>query len=97
MTGRQNYKRLNRFTFGACAFHLTNLAHCDAGRDFFGKTRDAQRLLASQRGAMNFRGLLNLGATYAIDENVVLDAGVNIGLTGDVPDVIVFSGITVRF
>ncbi|MCZ6835506.1 MAG: transporter [Planctomycetota bacterium] len=43
------------------------------------------------------RALLGTGFTYALDENTVLDVGVNIGLTGDADDVNIFSGITVRF
>jgi len=43
------------------------------------------------------RALFGTGLTCALREDVVLDAGVNIGLTGDADDVNVFSGITVRF
>ena len=46
---------------------------------------------------MDFRGILGVGATYALTEDTVLDAGVNIGLTGDADDVNLFAGITVRF
>jgi hypothetical protein len=45
----------------------------------------------------DFRALLGFGGTYSLSENVVLDAGVNIGLTGDADDVNVFTGITIRF
>ncbi len=45
----------------------------------------------------DFRALLGIGGTYSLSENVVLDAGVNIGLTGDADDINVFTGITVRF
>lgn len=45
----------------------------------------------------DFRGLLGLGGTYAVSENLVFDVGVNIGLSGDADDVNIFSGVTVRF
>jgi hypothetical protein len=45
----------------------------------------------------DFRGILGLGATYSLTDDLVLDAGVNIGLTGDADDVNVFAGLTVRF
>jgi len=45
----------------------------------------------------DFRGLLGTGVTYAVNPNTVLDAGVNVGLTGDADDVNVFTGLTVRF
>lgn len=45
----------------------------------------------------DFRALAGFGVTYAIDANVVVDAGMNIELTGDADDVNIFSGITVRF
>jgi hypothetical protein len=44
-----------------------------------------------------FRGILGCGATYSITDDVVLDAGVNIGLVGDGDDVNIFTGITFRF
>ena len=44
-----------------------------------------------------FRGILGLGGTYAISDNLVFDVGVNIGLSGDADDVNIFSGVTVRF
>lgn len=46
---------------------------------------------------VDFRGVLGVGATYKLTENMILDAGVNIGLTGDADDVNLFSGISVRF
>jgi hypothetical protein len=45
----------------------------------------------------DFRGLLGLGATYGFTPDVQLDAGINIGLTGDADDINVFAGLTVRF
>jgi opacity protein-like surface antigen len=53
--------------------------------------------ITSTDSDMNFRGSLGIGATYGLTANMVLDAGVNIGLTGDVDDVNLFSGITLRF
>ncbi len=46
---------------------------------------------------VDFRGVLGLGATYALKQDVILDAGVNLGLTGDADDVNLFSGITIRY
>lgn len=43
------------------------------------------------------RAIFGMGFTYALDDDTVLDVGVNIGLTGDADDVNLFSGITVRF
>ncbi len=51
----------------------------------------------STDSGVGFRGLLGLGSTYSLSDNVVLDAGVNIGLSGDVDDVNLFTGITIRF
>ncbi len=53
--------------------------------------------IASTDADVDFRGILGVGATYGLTENMVLDAGTNIGLTGDADDVSVFTGITVRF
>ena len=46
---------------------------------------------------MDFRGILGIGTTYQLKENVVFDVGVNLGLTGDADDVNLFSGVTFRF
>lgn len=46
---------------------------------------------------VDFRSILGVGVTYGLTENMVLDAGVNIGLTGDADDVNLFTGLTVRF
>jgi len=51
----------------------------------------------STDAAVDFRGILGVGGTYAINENLQLDAGVNVGLAGDVDDVNIFTGVTVRF
>ena len=51
----------------------------------------------STDSAVDFRGILGIGATYGISENIILDAGINLGLTGDVDDVNLFTGITFRF
>lgn len=51
--------------------------------------------IASTR--QDYRALLGVGATYALTDNLVLDAGINIGLAGDADDVNLFSGLTVRF
>lgn len=53
--------------------------------------------IASTDADVDYRGLLGVGGTYSITPNVVLDAGVNVGLTGDVDDVKIFTGITWRF
>ncbi len=53
--------------------------------------------IASTDPDQDYRALLGLGVTYGISENVVLDIGVNVGLTSAADDVNVLSGITVRF
>ena len=53
--------------------------------------------IASTDSAVDFRGILGLGATCGLSDDMVLDAGINIGLTGDADDVNVFTGLTVRF
>jgi len=47
--------------------------------------------------ATDFRSLLGLGATLALTSDLILDAGVNLGLTGDADDFSIFSGLTIRF
>lgn len=47
--------------------------------------------------ATDFRGLLGLGATLALTGDLILDAGVNLGLTGDADDFNFFTGLTIRF
>lgn len=46
---------------------------------------------------VDFRGILGLGATLALTNDLILDAGVNLGLTGDADDLSIFSGLTIRF
>lgn len=53
--------------------------------------------IESTDSSVAFRGILGLGVTYALTNDVVFDVGVNLGLAGDVDDVNVFTGITVRF
>ena len=53
--------------------------------------------ISSTDSDVDFQGILGLGITYGISENMVLDAGVNLRLTGDVDDVNLFTGITFRF
>ncbi|MCP4835228.1 MAG: transporter [Phycisphaera sp.] len=53
--------------------------------------------IASTDSDVEFRGILGAGVTYSITDDVVLDAGVNIGLVGEGDDVNIFTGITVRF
>ena len=38
-----------------------------------------------------------MGATYALTDNLVFDVGVNLGLAGEVDDVNLFTGVTLRF
>jgi len=40
---------------------------------------------------------LDLGLTYAVDENLQLDAGANLGLTRAAEDLVLFTGISRRF
>jgi len=53
--------------------------------------------ISSTDSDVQFRGILGLGATYELTKNMVLDAGVNIGLSGSSDDINLFTGITVRF
>ncbi len=53
--------------------------------------------IESTNSSVDFRGILGVGATYSLSENVVLDIGCNLGLAGEVDDVNVFTGITWRF
>ncbi|MEO1129324.1 MAG: transporter [Planctomycetota bacterium] len=53
--------------------------------------------IVSTDADVDFRGILGAGATYGVSENMVLDVGVNIGLTGETDDFNIFTGITVRF
>lgn len=53
--------------------------------------------IESTDAATNFRGLLGLGATLALTSDLILDAGVNLGLTGDADDFNFFTGLTIRF
>ena len=53
--------------------------------------------IVSTDSDVDFRSILGLGVTYGLTENLVLDAGINIGLTSDVDDVNLFTGMTVRF
>ncbi len=53
--------------------------------------------VGSTDSATDFRGLLGLGATLALTADLVLDAGVNLGLTGDADDFNFFTGLAIRF
>ncbi len=53
--------------------------------------------IASTDSNVDFRGILGAGTTYRLTENMILDAGINIGLAGDTDDINLFTGITVRF
>lgn len=53
--------------------------------------------IVSSDGDRDYRAFVGTGATYAINENTVLDAGVNVGLTGNADDFNIFTGITIRF
>lgn len=53
--------------------------------------------IESTDSATDFRGLLGLGATLALTADLILDAGVNLGLTGDADDFNFFTGLTIRF
>jgi len=45
----------------------------------------------------SYQAILGTGLTYALSDDVMLDAGVNVGLNKAAPDLQVFTGITVRF
>ena len=53
--------------------------------------------LFSTDGDVDPRGIVGFGATWALRHDIVLDVGVNAGLTSNALDYSVFSGITVRF
>jgi len=53
--------------------------------------------IESTDAATDFRGLLGLGATLSLTDDLILDAGINLGLTGDADDFSIFSGLTIRF
>jgi Putative MetA-pathway of phenol degradation len=44
-----------------------------------------------------FLGTVNIGGTYSITDNLMLDAGIGVGLTDDADDLNLFAGMTVRF
>lgn len=46
---------------------------------------------------VGFRDVLGLAGTSAVNDSLQFDAGVNIGFAGEVVDVNVFTGVTVRF
>jgi hypothetical protein len=47
-------------------------------------------------GDGDYLAVLGMGVTYALEENVVLDAGVNVGLNDDADDVRLFTGLSFR-
>lgn len=53
--------------------------------------------IESTNASVDFRGILGVGVTYSLSQNMVLDLGCNLGLAGEVDDVNVFTGITWRF
>lgn len=53
-------------------------------------------MISSDSGIDN-RTILGVGTTYAISDDYVWDAGVNVGLSGDTDDYQLFTGITIRF
>jgi len=53
--------------------------------------------IASSDADVDYRVQLGVGGTYAVTEDLMLDAGCNVGLTGEVDDVNPFVGMTVRF
>lgn len=46
---------------------------------------------------MDYQAIFSVGLTLALTENLVLDAGTQIGLTSAADDVTVFTGVTIRF
>lgn len=53
--------------------------------------------ISSTDSDVDFRGILGIGGTYELTKNMILDAGINIGLTGEADEINLFTGITVRF
>jgi hypothetical protein len=52
---------------------------------------------ANLNGADDYRGYLDAGVTYALNQDVQLDAGVRLGLTRAADDLGVFAGVSFRF
>lgn len=53
--------------------------------------------LVSAEDGSDWQGTVDLGLTYAVSENIQLDAGVNLGATKSAPDAQPFLGLSVRF
>jgi len=53
--------------------------------------------VASSVSGVDYRVLLSTGLTYALNPNLVLDTGTQIGLAGPTDDLSLFAGMTVRF
>lgn len=51
----------------------------------------------STDGNIGYQASFSGGVTYGINDNLVLDAGLRAGLTNDVDDLVLFTGLTVRF
>jgi hypothetical protein len=45
----------------------------------------------------DFRGIFSTGATFGLTDNLVLDVGLNVGLSGDADDLKIVTGLTARF
>ena len=53
--------------------------------------------VASSDSDVDYRVILSTGITYALNENLVLDTGAQIGLAGTTDDLNLFAGMTLRF
>ena len=51
----------------------------------------------SSNSDVDFRAILGVGVTYEIRKDLILDAGINVGLAGEADDVNLFTGMTIRF
>ena len=64
--------------------------------DQWGWYLEGINMFSSDSGT-DYRFILGVGATYAVNEDFTWDAGVNFGLSGEVDDTNFFTGITVRW
>jgi hypothetical protein len=53
--------------------------------------------LVSTDADSDWLGIIDVGLTYAVTENIQLDAGVNLGVTRAADDVNPFVGLSIRF
>lgn len=80
-------------------YHTEFVNSITFGHDIIGKLGGYVEFFSSvstERGS-NWSGVVGLGLTYGLTENIQLDAGCNIGVTRSADDVNPFIGISMRF